>query len=214
MPKWDLDQITSKATQAIGRRADIPRSEASFWANAAYAFVAERAPHALQEQVATSSTTSGENRVDLPPDFNELETLSFLTDVGSSRTLRQTSPDKVDATGFDDPGKPDEFVLYSDWLELFPSPDSAYSLQLRYKSHNTDLVNGSDVPSVATPWRRAVYDKTKELLLSEVVNDPAAAAAQRNEFLDTIQSLRDDHAKRQAASREDFHVTPYTYAPD
>lgn len=214
MPKWNLGQIASKATRAVGRRADLDLSEVSFWINEAYNFVAERAPHNEQERIAVSSTTSGENRVDLPGDFNELRTLSFLTDVGSRRTLKQTNTEFVDAEGFDDVGKPDRFVLYDNWLELHPSPDSAYSLQIRYKSFNTDLKAESDVPSVSTPWRRAIYDKTKELLYSEVLNDPASAAAQRNEFLNTVTSLDDDEAKRQKASREQMGVQPYLYKAD
>lgn len=213
MPKWDLGDIMSWATKGVGRRADIDRSDVSFLANQAYADVADRAPHALQEKIAVSSTTSGENRIDLPADFNQLKTASFLTDIGSRRTLRQTNQEWVDAEGFDSVGKPDRFVLYNDWMELHPSPDSAYSLQIRYKAQASTLAAESDVPSLATPWRFPVMRKTQEYLMSEILQDPAGAAAKRNEYLDAVNSLDDTRARRQRASREAYSVQPYDYSP-
>lgn len=198
MPSFNLGQLMSNATARIGRRSDLATSDVSYWVNTAYMIVQTQAPSQLQERIATSSTTSGENRISLPTDFYQPINLSYLTDVGSRRTLVLTGPDKVDAEGFTPVGISDRYVLYSDWMELHPSPDSAYSLQLRYLSYATDLVNTTDVPSLSTPWRYAVQLKSEQLL-AELLNDELLSAKKANDYLAYTSTLDTDQAKRQLA---------------
>lgn len=210
MPSWTLGDLLSSATKRIGRRADIDKSDASLFVNQAYHDVQERADFALSERIAVSSTTSGENKIDCPADMNELIALSNLS---SNQTLRRMSVEDIDNTDVDSLGEPTEYALYRDWIELGPSPDSAYSLQLRYKSFATDLVNDSDIPSVSTPWRFPILLKAEEYLL-ELTGDSAGAASKRNQYLSAVRSLDDDEAKRQKASRHNFALRTYSYSPD
>jgi hypothetical protein len=186
----------SHATAGIGHRSDIPKSTVSFLVNEAYAQVASAAPPAWQEKLAISSTTSGENRVFLPPDFMEPISLSYLTDIGSTRTLRYTpDPATFDATGFTPVGVSDRYLIFNNWMELMPSPNSAYSIQLRYKSYNTDLINSTDIPSVSTDWRYAVLLKSRQLLASWLP-DAELAKEIGNDYLLHVATLDSDRAKR------------------
>ena len=154
MARWNLGQIMSHATAGIGHRRDIPCSIVSFLVNEAYAQVATVAPSAWQDKLAISSTTSGENRVYLPPDFKEPISLSYLTDISSTRTLRYSpDPATFDALGFTPVSVSERYTIFNNWMELWPSPNSAYSIQLRYRSYNTDLIDTTDIPSVSTDWR-------------------------------------------------------------
>lgn len=186
----------SHATAGIGHRSDIPASTVSFLVNEAMHQVLEVAPSQIQEKLAISSTTSGENRFWLPDDYMEPISLSYLSNVGSYRTLRLTSARRFDAKGFTPVGIPDQYALFNEWIELYPSPNSAYSLQLRYRSYVTDMQDSGDAPSVSTSWRYAVLLKSKQLL-ADFVADPALAALYENQYLTHVATLDTDQAKRQ-----------------
>jgi hypothetical protein len=197
MARWNLGQIMSYATAGVGQRRDIPISIASFIANEAMHQVYAAAPHAWQEKLAISSTTSGENRVFLPNDFMEPISLSYLTDIASSRTLRyERDPARFDSEGFTPVSVPDRYTIYNGWMELHPSPNSAYSLQLRYRSYTTDLIEKTDIPSVSTDWRYAVVLKSRQLL-AEWLPDLQLANALRDRYIEHIATLDSDRAKRQ-----------------
>lgn len=198
MPNWTLSDYLSRTTHAVGQRADISASDASFWINQAYFAVAQSEEHALLENTAVSSTTSGEDTIALPADFNAPISLSYLTNVGNStRTLRQMSPHEKDAKfSLNEIGIPEYYVLYNDNIELHPSPNSAYSLQLRYKSLTTDMAALTDVPSLSTEFRFAVFLKAKEYMWENLLMDPDRADRARNEYLDYITSIPSDNDKR------------------
>ena len=204
MPNFTPGEILSLATQDAGRRADIDASVVSQRANIAYFMVANSVPHALQERIAISSTTSGENRLDLPADFGEPIDISLewswntsASVVSSHKTLTRMSPSQVDAKGFLPVGEPSGIVFFNTWMELWPSPDSAYSLQLRYRSMVTDLVALTDVPSVSTPYRWPIVLKTTELLHNYLGNANGAAMS-RNAYIDEMQRVKSDEARRQS----------------
>lgn len=200
MPAWTLGDLMSRATTRIGRRDDITLSDASYWVNAAYQEVAQAAPHALLETITVSSTTSGENRIELPADCMEIINLSWLTQLGASstRTLRRTSVNRVDQAGFTPVGKPAEYALYNNWIELWPSPDSAYSLQLRYHAYPSDMTATTAVPSMATEWRQAVL-YLSEAFLHEHLGSELEGANARARYAGYVASLKDTQARRQAA---------------
>jgi hypothetical protein len=158
--------------------------------------VLEIAPSLVQEKLAISSTTSGENRYWLPDDFMEPISLSYLSNVGSYRTLRLSNHRRFDAKGFTPVGVPDQYALFNEWIELYPSPNSAYSLQFRYRSYVTDMQDATDAPSVSTSWRYAVLLKGKQLL-ADYIADPALSITYENQYISHIATLDTDQAKRQ-----------------
>ena len=196
MPSWTLEEITSQATARIGRRADMPLSTVSFWANQAYQEVAEVAPHALHERIAVSSTTSGENRFQLPSDYKEILSLSYLTNIGSARTFKRISPANADIQDPDDLGIPGSYVQYNDFLELWPSPNSAYSLQLRYRQWVPDMTALADVPSLSTPYRYAILLKTEQHLHEFLGNDERAVNAEFR-YQQFLSQVNNDESRRQ-----------------
>jgi hypothetical protein len=169
----------------------------------AYMQVASQFPDALQEQVAHSSTTSGEERITLPTDYASMINLSlFTTTAGSGKTLRQIDASTIDQHGKYPLGTPQNYSLVRDWFILFPTPDSNdnshYSLQIRYRSQVTDLVSESDIPSINTDARLAV------LYLSEAehwayINQPQEEALARQRYAMQLSSAKNVYARRQRA---------------
>lgn len=202
MPAYTLGEIMSQATARIGRRADIPESVCSFWANAAYLEVASAVPHAMQERIAVSSLTSGYATVSLPSDYGEpisFQVASTETASGTTRysytTLAQASPAERDAFTYAS-GRPTHATFFNTYVELWPTPDSALSLQLRYRSMATDLISASDVPSISTLWRHAILLRT-EAHLQRYVGNAEGASQSQAEYLGYVSQLDSDRARRQ-----------------
>ena len=205
---YTLGGVMSEATAQIGNRSDLATSRASLLANQAYLMVWEALPHNEQEKLAISSTTSGENRVTLPSDYGEAINLSDLS-AASPVLLRALNSDDVDS-GSTQLGRPTSYVEYANWLELWPSPDSAYSLQLRYRAQPSVLTVTGDESSLATRYDYAWLLKTSELYCL-ALNDIEQAPVWGNQYISYMAQTRSDLAKRQSA-REGMHVRYLTGA--
>lgn len=165
---WTLAEITSSMTASLGNRLDVSISRASFWANEGQNVVWTALPHDLKEAIAVSSTTSGENRIILPADFQEMLNISTSTSSAIGRdVLTLINNDEIDSADTS-LNRPRSYIQYADWVELHPTPDSAYSLQLRYRKQLSTMTELMAQPSVGTRFRQAIYLKGTELLAEEL----------------------------------------------
>src|SRR2546429_5646839 len=213
MPLLNLGQICSLATNFAGGRLDYALSEASLYANLAYSEVATRInAHRPLEGLAVSSTTSGGNRIAMPTDFDY--SIAFTLYVPSFSTATSTGTwviplrlrdyrwiDAQSITGDNSvaqstAGIPEAYVVAASWLELWPSPNSAYSLQLRYMTKVPTLINSTDTLLLDERWHVAVLYKTVELLEAARNNSEHEALA-RNRYLSYVASTPNDFALRQ-----------------
>jgi len=223
MPAWTLRQIMSESTRLAGIGAEMEPSRVSQFANQAIQDIAVRTPMAEKETIAISSTSSGEPKFYLPADCDEVVTLSYLTaatgvsfdnadaqfwtdraavfdasggDSGNGGwVIRQASPWEVDSQSEGTAtGVPDRYLWYGSWLELYPSPNSAYSLQLRYYKRISDLTNLDLAPSIATRFHYGVVLKTAELLAQG--GDTARAAYFANRYISYLESMPDIQKQR------------------
>jgi len=216
MPSYTLGEILSSATAAIGRRADIGLSDASRLANDAYFEVVYASSPEELERVAVASTTSGENRIELPNDFYEpvsgmlvyRPSWSTSSSVMSSyATLKLSGVEAMDGRNPVPGGQPEEIAFYNSWIEFWPSPNSSYSFHLRYHAHPSDLTDLTAVPSLSTPWRKAVELKTREYL-ADFVGDASASQNAQAQYLRYVATLKTATATRQTGTwRKGF--TPF-----
>ena len=196
MADWTLADLTSRATQALGNRTDISISDASFWANEAMKdVIVEVGPSFLEETLAISSTTCNEDKISLPTDFYELLAISNLSSGVGGTLMSQLNIDQNLAYS-DLSGVPESYQLYSTWLELFPIPDSAYSLELRYLKQPSAMTELTCIPSVATRYRKGIFFKTKEYLAGEVIYDYDAESKAHNQYVNFMNSVPNDQALR------------------
>jgi len=201
----NLGELCSVATQFAGGRNDWSLSEASRLANIAYSEVFNHPGHVPLEAVATSSTTSGEQRYQLPTDYNyglamTLYQGSTSTGTTSNSTtvvrLAQRDSNWVDAQTLTPIGVPENYVQYATWFELWPSPNSAYSLQLRYVVKPQTLVASTDTPVLDERWHPGILYKTIELLEGSRSNVEGEAMA-RNRYLNFMSLTVTDRGMRQ-----------------
>lgn len=196
----------SFATTDAGRRSDITASTVSRLVNEAYMEVAATSNPEGLERIAVSSTTTGENRIDLPTEFIEPISATLIwpsnwtlseSQHSSFQTLRLVSVRRMDSHSPYPSGIPQEIAFYDSWLELWPSPNSAYSLQFRYRSGVTDMLQVDEVPSVTTPWRQAIKLKTEEKIHKHV-QDSTEESKSNIRYLQYVSGLKSDQAKRQS----------------
>lgn len=189
---------------------DWTLSEASFWVNLATFEVSSKIGHMPKEALAISSTTSGENRIALPTDYDYPTFLTLYQGSTSTATTSRTTTEiplfQRDAGWADSfPGAakggiPEAYVQYATWLELVPSPNSAYSLQLRYMTKNPTLVASTDTPVLDERWHAAILYKTVELLEASRSN-PEGELLARNRYLNYVLSTPTDTSLRQRDRR-------------
>jgi len=204
MPSYTLGEVMSFATSAVGRRADIDASDVSRLANEAYFEVWHSVRPAEAEKIVVSSTTSGEGKIELPTDFLEPISAALVfrpswrtSGTSSYVTLKLVDVATLDGKAPEPVGVPAEVAFYNSWLELWPSPNSAYSLQFRYRAGPTDLVSLTSVPSLATPWRKAWELKTREYV-ADFVQDEVGAAKAQTQYLTYVATLKSAQAVRQS----------------
>lgn len=208
MPILTVGQICSRATEMALGRGDWALSDATFYLNMAYSEIVSVVGHTPLEALAISSTTSGGKRYQVPPDFGSAIAVTLFhgstsTDTNSRTTtaipLNQHDPrwlDAQDPAGSASPGIPSDYVAFSTWLEVWPSPNSAYSLQLRYNAKPTTLVNSNDTPLLDERWHPGLIYKTTELLEASRGNVEGEAMA-RNRYVNFMTAQPTDRALRQ-----------------
>ena len=191
--------LLSEATHLAGVGPELAPSRVSEYVNLALSEIATRVPHRELEALAVSSTTSGENRFFLPADLDHVIALSFATEASGEggRVIRQAAPGEFDAVSQGTSlGVPNLYLSYNTWLELYPSPDSSYSLQLRYKARISELTNPDSVPSLATRYQLGVLYKAAEFM-AERSGDFKRAAYLGNRYISFMGSVPDVTEQRQ-----------------
>jgi hypothetical protein len=202
----NLTQISSMATSLVQGRLDIGASEVSFYANLAASEVATRVQHRSLESVQQSSTTSGGNHLALPSDFDYPISLSIQS-VGygaANQQLQARDTPWLESTGTR-LGQPSEYYVYGEFIEISPSPDSAYSLTLRYGTKMPIMVASTSTPAIGERYHPAIAYKTAEMI-ALARNDIENAAVARNIYLTYLDSTPSDLAYRQR-SREGMAVS-------
>lgn len=206
MPIMSLGQIASFATTFAGGRNDVQLSEASLLVNMAYSEVRSRAglKHTPMESIAVSSTTTGENRIALPSDFDYAIALTLYVGSTSTNSTSHTTSSiplvPKDARWIDaqDPasGEPGFYVPYGTMIEFYPSPNSAYSAQLRYIAQTSTLVASTDTPDLDERWHTAIAHKATELVAA-ARGDIDNEALARNRYLNYVMGTRTDASDKQ-----------------
>lgn len=206
MPIMNLGQLMSVATTFTSRN-DWPVSEVSLYCNAAAELVGIVVGHAGQEALAISSTTSGENRIGVPTDYEYGVALSNLSlpITTPNRDLTKRDVAWVDSQGTSS-GPPAYWVDYATWIEVYPSPDSSYSLQLRYTTKTPTMIQSTETLPFKERYHIAVAMKTASLLEASRNNLEGEAVAEQR-FVNWFNAVPSDRAKLQQQSKQGMNVS-------
>ena len=214
MPILTLAQIASHATRLASDPA-APFSVVSEYANIAYAVVSQAAgvKHAPKEQIAFASTTTSDERLSFPSDYDYALGLKLgVPNSWSTATSRTTSwePLAKEAAPWGDPyqsqtsGEPRTYAEFATWFELRPSPLSVYSVELRYMRKITELTASTATPILDEQWHWALALKTAELLAA-ASERTTLEALNRPRYNPYVNSVRLDQT-RQRMDERGMHV--------
>jgi hypothetical protein len=83
----------------------------------------------------------------LPTDFMRVYSLLYVPTSGQPASLTEVSQADLD---LNDPssGTPTHYTVQNGEVRLWPTPDSAYTLRLRYYAKPATLVSGGDTPEI------------------------------------------------------------------
>lgn len=207
----NLGDVISRSTSLAGARTDWSQSEVSFWANLALQELSTRIHFTGKEGLAYSSVSSGENRIQLPSDFDysitvRLDLYSIGTskddsgDIISTSTLAMSSqltlkdPSETDSAALK--GQPEYYHLFNNWMELYPSPTSGYSVTIRYASKQRTLLDSSSTPDIDERWHPAWLYNTEKYLRKSRDDIEGSLIAER-QYLQYVQATPPDRAWRQ-----------------
>ncbi len=126
--------------------------------NEAQRRVARRASLRAFFDVATISVTAGTSTYTLPTNFARLYSLE---DTAENRTLDNLSVSDYDAFNVEgSSGRPIAYTIDRPNIALYPNPNSAYSLQLRYYRTPAEMTADEDEPEIPEDYHYVLVSYT------------------------------------------------------
>lgn len=200
-----LAQMISRATTLAGGRLDWDSSDASFYVNQACGYVARNigVQHRSLESSYATTIGSGVSRMRLPADYNYAVALSIGSTVPSGSTQwatlgkrdigwADTYAGRHDSTT----GKPQAYVEFGDtFFDIVPSPNSSYSLVLRYQRQPEEMSLSTVTSTLNDQWHWAAVLKAAELLAMSR-GDVELEQVSRNRYIDYMSTVLPDQDKK------------------
>lgn len=213
-----LAQVISRATELAGGRLDWNASEASFWANIAYGYVARNGAiqHSSYESSYATTIGSGVSRMLIPADYDDTISLSLGSVPASGSTpwvqlgkrdigFADTFAGRLDGTAG---ARPVAYVEFGDrGHEIIPAAPSALSLVLRYRRRPEEITASTATLSIREQWHWPVVLKTAELLAASR-GDYESEQLNRNRYIDYMTTVMPDQEKKWLDQRGSMQPVP------
>lgn len=212
-----LEQIASHATRLASLGNAAPSlSIVSEYVNIAYSMIAHMSGVELTEQetIAYASTSTGTTnaRLAMPSDYDRALGLKIGVpnswSTATSRTTEWRALGKGPAPEIntlwvqsDLSGIPEAYGEFATWFELTPSPNSAYSIELRYQRKPSDMTQSTATPALDEQWHWALALKTAELLVSTFASNESSERLAAQRYRTYVSNLRLDQGKKRADTR-------------
>ena len=200
-----LAQMISRATTLSGGRLDWDASDASFYVNEAVGYIARNEatqPHRSLESSYATTITSGVSRMRLPADYNFTIALSIGSSIATSGSTQWRTLGKRDMGWADtfaaryDGGRPEAYVEYGDaFFDIVPSPNSSYSLVLRYARQPEEMSLSTATSTLNAQWHWPTVLKASELLCMSR-GDYEGEQIARNRYIDYMSTVLSDQDKK------------------
>ena len=142
---------------------------------------------------------SGQQSYALPQDFLQLNRLDIITNgTGANQTYYPVAPitiNQQDMVATYSAGDPSYYFIQKNRLMLYPWPQTAYTLRLRYSYLIPNMVNESDVPDVPEQYHESVgYIACIDGLLRDG-RDASFFLRKREELIERLKEDADERNK-------------------
>jgi hypothetical protein len=138
--------------------AEVANSVLTQCINWAYRDIASRYPHIVVRPRANFNTVSGTATYNLPSPFSNTEGVIHQVWDRTNRVqlerLGERRASEQDSEGVASPlrARPTAYAHWSDGLQLYPTPDAVYSIQVIGKRTVADLSAGGDTTLLSSVW--------------------------------------------------------------
>lgn len=153
----NLTTLQTRLRERIGNptTTDVPDATLTVRLNEAYQDILDRFRFRKNRKTDTSITTvASTGAYNLP---NDVSIVLSVKDETNDVKLVKRDRDWVDAWDDDTAtGKPLSYFIDASQINLFPVPDDAYSIKVRYIYDVTDLSAGGDTPVLPTSWHHGI----------------------------------------------------------
>lgn len=119
--------------------------------NRAIKEIADKYRFHATRKVATFSTIAATDKYVLPSDYNVLMKVAIQT-TGKYRPLRKTSFGFINANPTQSNQQPSRYAVVQNYLQVWPTPDAVYSIQLMYRFNPVALSSDSDTSPFPSAW--------------------------------------------------------------
>lgn len=211
-----LAQAISRATTFAGGRLDWDVSDASFYVNQGVAYIARNVAvvHKSLESSYATTIASGVSRMRLPTDYDDTIAFSIGSSVAASGSTQWSTLGKKDIGWADtmagrlDTGRPVGYVEYGEtFFDIVPSPNSSYSLVLRYHTLPSELTTSTATLPLNERWHWPAVLKAAELLSASRA-DMEGEQTNRNRYIDYMSTVLPDQDKKWMDQRGAMHPLP------
>lgn len=148
------------------------------WLNEAQRYVMAQTDLRGQEDLQTITTTATDNTYTLDADFLRMIHVADTETDDLLQGIAQAAFDDLDSTNT---GRPQLWTVTVSTLYLYPTPDGAYSLTLRYYKSPPDLSADGDIPQLPEMYCHLMVSYALQRAYRRE-NDYEAAAFHRAEF--------------------------------
>lgn len=124
------------------------------WLNTAQRKVVQQSEFRTQEEAKAFTTTASDGTLELPADF--CRWIDFY-DTGLNWPLTPLEKAEYDALEASR-GRPSAYTVVGDQITLWPTPDAAYPLSLRYWRLPQDMVADGDEPEIPAQYHEVLVD--------------------------------------------------------
>ena len=170
----NLQQMTNLLRGRIGNptTTDVADSTLQAELNAAYLDIKGRYRFHRARKRCQFQTVIGQARYDLPLDILVVlrvsdETNRVKLEKWGDRHLARRPDNEL--------AKPLRYVRYRDWIELNPTPDGVYTMEVYYKFMDQLLQVGGDVPQLPETWHEGIVVLGKYNYYANVANEAPKA---------------------------------------
>lgn len=160
MSGLSVENLMNRMYNALGTDDDAIDNDAiKLFLNQSYWNLVDRFHFREKEVTATFDTVIGEARYEMPEPFDALRSLS-ITDPDSlkRRTIDKVSEfthENVYDGDTDRRGAPSIYVRENCFARLYPVPDAAYTITIKYWTTLDDL--DEDNPALPQAWHEIIY---------------------------------------------------------
>lgn len=151
-----ISEIRTRLRRAIGNPsvATVPDATLDLFINAAYTDIVEKNKFHKARKLCRFDTTADTDKYTLP---NDVSAIIHVRDRTNEQRLKKKDAQQTfEVFGSSTTGLPRYYNHLRDWIQLFPVPNSVYSIEVYYRASLASLSDANPTPSIPTPWHEGI----------------------------------------------------------